>query len=81
VVVDRSALLHEGVDVGDRDEDPDGAAPEIFPDGQLVEVLRVVVVDRAPQEGGQVADPVPFLAGGPRNRRELLLRGGRELGL
>ena len=57
VPVDRRALLHDRIHVGDRYEDLDGAAGQGLRDGQLIQVPRVVVVDRAPQKIAEVAHP------------------------
>jgi len=56
VPVDRGGLLDQRVDVGDRDEDPHRTVRQLLRDGQLVEVHRVVVVDRHPQRVAQVAE-------------------------
>ena len=48
--------MDERVDVGDRDEDLHRAVGERLGDGELVEVARIVVVDRGPQQLAQVAD-------------------------
>ena len=50
VRVDRRALLDQRVDVGDRDQDLDAAACERLARRELVEVERIVVVDRAPEQ-------------------------------
>ena len=48
VLVDRRALFHEGVHVGDGDADLHRAARKNLRDGELVQVAGVVVVDRSP---------------------------------
>jgi hypothetical protein len=61
------------------DEDPDLAIRETLGHRQLVEIAAVVVVDRGPEEGPQVAQPIGFCAGGSRDRPELLEGGRREI--
>jgi hypothetical protein len=58
VGVDCGALGNQGVDVGDGDEETGPAALEGFGDGDLVEISRVVVVDRAPEEVREVSGGV-----------------------
>ncbi len=81
VFVDRGALLDKRIDIRDRDENLDGAAPQLLRDGQLIQVSRIVVVDRAPKEMGQIPDLGPGLAGSGGDRSQLLLAGPRELRL
>jgi hypothetical protein len=50
-------------------------------DRELVEVERVVVVDGAPQQVGQVVDVRPVVAAGPGDGGQLLLDPARELRL
>src|SRR5262249_646966 len=70
--VDGRALLHDRVDVGDGDEDLHVAAGHLLGDGQLIEVLRVVVVDRAPEKRREVADRRVALGRGAGQRVDLL---------
>ena len=55
VRVDGGRRLHEPVDVGHRHQHLDGAAGRRLGDRELVQVTRVVVVDRGPQERAEVA--------------------------
>ncbi len=70
----REPFAHERVDVGDRDEDPRRAvAGRGSATVELVEVARVVVVDRAPRAGragrGSPAPPTRPAPGWPRAPR------------
>ncbi len=78
VAVDGRASGHQRVDVGDRDPQTKGAVGPALADRQLVEVPRIVVVDRAPRELPQVLHG--RRARGARDGAELVLHGGRELG-
>ena len=49
--IDGRVLLHQRVDVGDGDEDAHAAVAGVLGPGELVEIARVVVVDRAPGRG------------------------------
>ena len=79
VAVDGRVARDERVDVRDGDEDPHRAARERLRDRELIEVTRVVVVDRRPQEAAEVANR----AAGARRRRgdggRLGEDGGREV--
>ncbi len=65
VVVDGGTLADDRIHVGDRDQDLDGAAGQALGDGELIEVPRVVVVDRAPEKIAQVAPPLVLERAGP----------------
>ena len=54
VLVDRRALRHERIDVGDGDDEPDIAVGQPLRDLDLVEIARLVVVDRRPGLVAQV---------------------------
>jgi len=56
VFVGRRAVGHERVHVGNRHEQFRPAAAERFGHRQLVQIARIVVVDRRPQQGALVAD-------------------------
>jgi hypothetical protein len=60
---------------------PDRALGQHLADRQLVQVQRVVVVDGAPQQVGQVVDVGPVVAAGPGEAGQLLLDPAGELGL
>ncbi len=81
MVVDGGTLVDDRIHVGDRDQDLDGAAGQALGDGELIEVPRVVVVDRAPEKIAQVAPPLRARARRPRDPVELLLDTRRELRL
>jgi hypothetical protein len=59
MTVDGAAGLHERIDVGDRHEDLHRAVRGRLGHRELIEIARVVVVDRRPQALAQIADPVP----------------------
>jgi hypothetical protein len=50
VVVDRRAARDHRVDVGNRDPHDGEPIGSAFGDAQLIEIARVVVVDRAPRQ-------------------------------
>ena len=82
VLVDGRTLGDPGVDVRDRDQDPDAAIVERLRHRELVEVAGVVVVDRGPEEAPQVADPVAgdAVAGRRTSARPRLSPRGRTRG-
>ena len=55
VPVDRRSYRDVEVDIGDRDPDLDLVARPFFADFYLVEIPGIVVVDRRPEEGPEVA--------------------------
>ncbi len=56
MAVDGGAELDGGIDVGDRDQDLHLSVGLRLRDRELIEVARVVVVDRGPEEAPQIAD-------------------------
>jgi hypothetical protein len=56
VRVDGAAARDQGIDVGDGHEDARRTAAHIVGDRELIEIARVVVVDRRPQPPAQIAD-------------------------
>ncbi len=76
VTVDRGALLDDRVDVGHRDEDPHRAAVGWRRDRELIEIARIVVVDRRPQQAAKVAER--SAGGGRRSRDCVALRHSRD---
>ena len=79
VPIDGRARLHQRVDVGDRDEHLDRPLAHRRGDGELIEVARVVVVDRAPQEIAKVPDRGARVGRGLPDRLGLRLRRGGEI--
>ncbi len=71
VTVDRGTLLDDRVDVGHRDEDLHRAALGRHRDRELIEIARIVVVDRGPEQAAKVAER-PAVGG---------RRGGDRVGL
>ena len=80
-LVDRAAARDRRVDVGHRDEEAHRAVGKLLGHRQLVEVARVVVVDRDPGEGAQVLDAPVGPGRWPGDRLRLGDDGGREVGL
>ena len=80
VIVNRRAARHQRVDVGNRHAHDGAAIGARLGDAQLIEIARVVVVDRAPQQRRQIAQVV---TGGRRigNRPCLRHRAPRKLRL
>ena len=79
VRIDRRSIRDRRIHIGDRHENGDGAIREGLGDRQLIEVARVVIVDRRPQAVAHLAHGRRRFArrtgDGPRLRK----RGGREL--
>jgi hypothetical protein len=59
--VERRPLRHQRIHVGDAEPHPKGAIRELLGHLHLVEVARLGVVDRAPEQGTQVPDTVRHL--------------------
>ena len=55
VLVDRAVLRHEGVDVGDADQNANVAVRQALAHLDLIEIARLAVVDRRPEERTQIA--------------------------
>ena len=81
VAVERRTAADQRVDVRDRDEDLHLPGGQRLGDGELVEVARVVVVDRAPEPVAEVADRGIARDGGRRQRADLGQDRRREVGL
>ena len=79
VPIDGRAFGDEGVDVGDRDEHPRRVTGERLGHRQLIEVARVVVVDRAPEELAQVPHGLFGRLSRCRERRRLGQCVGRKI--
>ena len=54
--VDAAATAHQRIDIGHRHGEPHAAIGQGFGPGQLVQVERVVVVDREPLAAAQITD-------------------------
>ena len=81
VAVDRAAVRDGGVHVGHGHQELHGARGEGLRHGELVEVPRVVVVDRHPGKAPQVADSRARRDGALGERRRLREGRGGEIGL
>jgi len=79
--VDGRALLDQRIDVGHGDVNPDGAVSQPFAGRQLIEVERIVVVDRTPRQRPQIADLRVDVPAGPRQAGQLLPDTRREFRL
>ena len=62
---------HDGIHVGDGDENLDPAIGQPVSDGELVEIHRRIVVDGAPQQLAQVADGLAGGLGRPLNALQM----------
>ena len=69
--IDRRRGLDDGIHVGDGDQDLDPAIGQLLGDGELIEVLRGVVIDGTPKEIAQVADRAVLGAGRRGDAAEL----------
>src|ERR1019366_6000751 len=56
VTIDRGTFLDDRVDVGHRDEKLNRTALGWHRDRELVEIARIVVVDRCPEQATKVAE-------------------------
>ena len=63
VPVRRRALRDRCVHVGDRHQNPYHPTAHRFCHGELIEIPRIIVVDRAPEESPQIPRPRGFLGG------------------
>ncbi len=81
VGVDGRALRDQGIDIGHRHEDLHCAGRHRLAGGELIEIERVVVVDRTPGQRGEIADVPVLVAAGAGDRGELGLDSGRKLRL
>jgi hypothetical protein len=81
VLVDRRALGHHRIDIGHGDEDLDRAVGQGLAGGELIEVARVVVVDRTPGQRGQIEQACMRIAPRPVDRGQLAGHRRGELGL
>ncbi len=80
MAVDVRALGHQRIDVGDSDEDRFGTVGGRSRDRKLIEIARVVIVDRGPQQGAQVAHGDVRGSGRVRERFGFGHDGRREVG-
>ena len=80
VLVDRRPLADHRIHIRHRDQGRDDAPPPLFDGGELIEVQRVIVVDRGPGQAGQVADGRPRLACWPVDGRQLFQHRRSKLG-
>jgi hypothetical protein len=79
--IDRGVRGDQRVDVGDRDQDARGPVAVRNRYRQLVEVARVVVVDRRPEQMAQIAHGSVGRGRGARDRVRLALRRSRKVRL
>jgi hypothetical protein len=81
MTIDRRSFRHRRIHVGDRDQHLDVTRWKRLRHRELVEITRIIVVDRAPQQRSQVADR--FFGGGRRalDRARLHQRVLRDGGL
>ncbi len=81
VRVDGRTLRDQGIDIGHRHEDLYCAGRQRLAGGELIEIERVVVVDRTPGQLGEIANARILVAAGAGNLGELGQGGSRELRL
>ena len=80
MLVDGRAFFDQGVDIGNGHHHPHLALVQGLDASELIQVARVVVVDGAPQQVGELADVVARLEHRPLERMHLPFHGWRELG-
>ena len=81
VRINRRVFGNEGIHVGNGNPQSHGALWQYFAGGELVQVHGVVVVDRAPQQRGQVLHVWRLCLCSPHNRSQLAQNERRELRL
>ena len=79
VAVDRGVLSYQRVDVGDGDKDFHRTARHGFGDRKLIEIARIVVVDRRPEQAAQIANRGAGRRGGLRDLAGLGDDSGRKV--
>ena len=79
--VNGTALFNQRIDIGNGHPQPDCALRQHFADGELVQIERVVVVDGAPEQIGEIVNLRAGLAGGAGDGSQLPLDAGRKLRL
>lgn len=75
VLIDGGAGLYQGVDIGHRHADPGGVTRQGFRHRQLIQIARVVVVDRRPPERGQITNGLACVVGVTGRRGQCLKLG------
>jgi len=78
--VQRRALAHQRVHIGNGHEDPGAAVRQRLGHRQLIQIAGVIIVDGCPQQAAQVAHAAGR-RGGRFDRRQFRLRGRRKIGL
>jgi hypothetical protein len=78
VLIDRRIATDEGVNIRDGNEHGHVACRGPAGDGELIEVPRVVVIDRAPDQVATVAAAIG--SGRPGQRSDLRLRRAGKVG-
>ena len=81
VGVNGTPLLHQRIDIGNGHPQPDGSLRQHLANGELIQIERIVVVDGAPEQGGEIVNLRAGLTGGAGDASQLLLDTGRKLGL
>lgn len=71
--IDGRAFFHQRIDIGNGHLNPDLALVQRLDHSQLVQVTRIVVVDRAPQPSGEVPDSLVRLGSRAFERGDLSL--------
>ena len=80
MVVNRRTLFDQRIDVGNGHQQLHRTVRQHFADRQLVQVQRIVVVDRTPRQAGQIVNGRGSLATGAGDRGQLLHHTARKLG-
>ena len=81
MLVNRRPLLDQRIDIGHCHEDPHSAACENLAGRQLIEIERVVVVDRTPRQLRKIPNSRVVFPAGAADRCQLLLNTGWKLRL
>ena len=56
MIVNRRALFHQRINVGNGDQNFGSAVSQGFGNGELIEIARIVIINRAPQQLGLIAN-------------------------
>ena len=81
MAVDRRTSGHQRVDIGHCNQQLDTAVGQRLARGELVEVERVVVVERAPRQRAHVDDARIAVTTGAADRSQFAFDCGRKPGL
>jgi len=80
VLVDGRIPVYERIHIGDGHPNAHQPIFQVLGHGELIEIARVVVVDRAPRQRTEVTDPAPTRTGGRIHSGDLRQYGSIKVG-